>query len=88
MPRALHPVALAAFLLAGCATAPTPDPVLVLTPAQCRAVSERPTRPELPISTLAPGAQPSAVVRAYAATVEVLKGYGEALEQLLDSCKP
>ncbi|MNU44082.1 hypothetical protein D3C71_328880 [compost metagenome] len=78
-----------AALLAGCAiTAPAPAPIVVPTPVPCRAAAERPPRPELPLSTLAPGAQPSVVVRAYAATVEMLKGYGEALELLLDSCKP
>lgn len=70
--------------LCGCASAPQPLPerVLVPVPVECPR-PEVPPRPQLPISELKEGAPSADVARAYAATVEALKGYAKQLEALL-----
>lgn len=44
----------------------------------------RPERPELPAATLQPTDSPDTVVRSLLMTIEVLQGYAEQLEALLD----
>lgn len=75
------------LLTTGCAAAPASRAEQILISTPCAAASSRPARPVLPISGLSAADEPSFVVKTYAATVEVLKGYGESLELLLDSCK-
>lgn len=72
-------------VLAGCASEPVIRTVEVRVPvaANCPAPPQV-VRPGLPIADLAPDSQPADVLRAYAATVEVLKGYCGELETVLD----
>lgn len=50
---------------------PCPEPVV-------------PVRPELPLSTVGPGSPADLVVKAYAASVEMLKGYAKELERIVE----
>lgn len=78
-------IAATALALTGCATAPQITTVPVARP--CPAAQERPARPELPIKHINNTDAPNVVVKAYASSVELLKGYAEALEEKLDACK-
>lgn len=74
-------ILIAALSAAGCATQP-PQVVRVPVAAECPAPALVP-RPALPVADLTPDAAPDAVVRAYAASLEALMGYAEALERQL-----
>lgn len=87
MKKLLFACAAAVFALAGCATNTAPTPVLIPTPVPCAAAQEAPARPVLPLKNIDSAAEPAAVIRAYAASVGLLQGYSEALEQLLGACK-
>lgn len=82
-----HPLLVAllalALLLSGCAT-PGPQIVRVPVAAECPAPAVVP-RPALAVADLTPDAAPDAVLKAYAATVEALMSYAEALETQLDA---
>ncbi len=78
------------FLL-GCAArppAPVPQTVVADVPVARRVYCDVkiPARPALPIAALAPSATPADVVRAYAASVALLKGAVVAREALLRGC--
>lgn len=90
MVKCVLPLILA--LLSGCAAAP-PNPIVatpvevkvpVLQPVYCPA--SWPKRPELPIAKLHHGSAPADTIRAYAASVVLLKGAVEQRELLLTSC--
>lgn len=75
--------ALAAALLAGCANTP-PAPVRVEIPVAIPCPARQPLqRPVLPIADLAPDAADAEVLRAVVASLELLTGYAQALEQQL-----
>ena len=75
---ALRVITLCVVLASGCATCP-PLPPLPVTHT-----TYRPERPELPAATLQPTDSPDTVVRSLLMTIEVLQGYAEQLEALLD----
>lgn len=87
--RLLPPVI---FLLAGCALAPPSPPASI--PVEVRVPIYQPVycasgpvgRPELPIGRLAPNSTPAATVKAYAATVAILKGAVLQRDALLAGC--
>lgn len=79
---------LAPLLLAGCASAPQPPvEVRVPVPVPCPAPPDT-VRPALPLADLTPDSPPDVVLRAYAASIEVLMGYAESVETLLDAYRP
>jgi hypothetical protein len=90
MVKCVLPLILA--LVSGCAAAP-PNPIVatpievkvpVLQPVYCPATW--PQRPDLPIAKLHHGSAPADTIRAYAASVVLLKGAVEERELLLASC--
>ncbi|MEW6648167.1 MAG: hypothetical protein AB1450_13290 [Pseudomonadota bacterium] len=75
-------VLLAVLSLAGCAPAPvitaaTPIPVPCPPPPPVE-------RPALPLENVTPASPPDDIARAFAASLELLGGYAERLEQVLD----
>ncbi len=80
-----------ALLAAGCATRPT-EPVVrtvrvdvpVATPVYCDAPPL--AKPELPIRDLGKGSTPADTVRAYAASIVILKGAVQQRDDLLKGC--
>jgi hypothetical protein len=88
---AIAAFALLLLALGGCAATPQPvqlpETVLVPVPASCP-VPNIPQRPRLPLADLPTDAQPDAVARAYAETVETLQGYARQLEALLEAYNP
>lgn len=75
----------------GCATRPAPVPpapftvdVPVPEPVYCSA--QAPARPALPISALSESSSPADTIRAYAASVIILKGAVEQLARILAGC--
>ncbi len=87
--RALVAAALAATLLAGCASTPrevirrVEVPVAVPCPAP-----QRPPRPHLPLIDLPPDAGAADIARATAASLEALTGYAQVLEVLIAGSAP
>ena len=78
--------------IASCATA-TPEvltpmevKVPVATPIYCRV--EKPEKPTLPIATLKADSAPADTIRAYAATIAVLKGAVQERDALIAGCAP
>lgn len=78
---------LAAAVLSGCAHhSAAPAPVLAEVPVAVPCPPPPPAvRPRLPIAELQADSAPGVVLRAYEASVVLLAGYAEHLEQLLDS---
>ncbi|MFZ5659178.1 MAG: hypothetical protein ACOY5C_04895 [Pseudomonadota bacterium] len=76
---------LAAAALSGCAHRPAAQ-TLAEVPVAVPCPPPPPTvRPRLPIAELQADSAPGVVLRAYEASVVLLAGYAEHLEQLLDS---
>ena len=91
MVKRLLPLSL--LLLAGCAlsppffgppAAPLEVDVPVLEPVYCQV--SPPARPALPIATLTAGSPPADTLRAYAATVILLKGLVRERDALIAGC--
>ncbi|MGH7917271.1 MAG: hypothetical protein ACREQE_07365 [Candidatus Binataceae bacterium] len=90
MVRRLLPLTLA--LLAGCASAPSlvpaPRPVMVkvpvFTPVYCEV--KQPPPPSLPVAKLGADSAPADTMRAYVASVILLKGALEQSDALLNGC--
>jgi hypothetical protein len=84
-------MAVAAIALVGC-SAQSPQSILtplevqvpVATPVYCEV--GKLTKPELPIAALKPNSAPDDTVRAYAATVAVLKGAVRQRDLVLQGC--
>lgn len=72
-------------LLAGCATVPKSVEIPVAVP--CPPPPEI-VRPHLPILDLSPESPPDNVIRAFAASIEVLAGYAAELETILSGYRP
>lgn len=77
-------------IISGCTTAPQPIPtpievqVPVATPVYCQ-VGEL-DKPALPLSTLKPDSAPADTIRAYAATVAILKGAVRQRDLAIEGC--
>jgi hypothetical protein len=90
MVRCILPPILA--LLMGCAAVPLPPPrpltvkVPVFTPMYCDVA--RPPLPKLPLTALKSDSAPGETMRAYVASVILLKGAVEERDALLGSCRP
>ncbi|MGH7935214.1 MAG: hypothetical protein ACREQN_18890 [Candidatus Binataceae bacterium] len=87
-----RPLPLILVLLAGCALAPpltaAPRPVMVNVPVYQRIYCKVPQlrRPALPIAQLTPTAMPADTIRAYAATVVLLKGAVKERDAVIAGC--
>ena len=83
--------ALGALLVAGCAAEVPPPPetvtaeVPVMTPVYCNV--QIPAKPALPLASLTPDSVPADTVRAYAASVALLKAAVVERDSLLRSCQ-
>ncbi len=84
-------LALGAAGVSGCATRGARPPAVPVTvdvpvpePVYCAA--QIPARPSLPISALSESSSPADTIRAYAASVIVLKGALEQLDGILGGC--
>jgi len=90
MVRCVLPLIL--VLTTGCAIAPPPIspgvPITVKVPIQVPVYCEPPrlARPALPIAALKPSSPPADTLRAYAATVVLLKGAVEERDAVLAGC--
>lgn len=91
-PRAIAMVAvIGAIAAGGCATAPPPAPRAIMVrvpvpieiPCQVAAMG----RPAMPIAELGADSAPADTVRAYAATVAILKGAVEQRDAALSGCE-
>lgn len=76
------------MIFCGCASKPAPVPIPVkndvIVTEKCPEPDDIPL-PDLPISSLEPGSSNEDTVRAYAASVEILKGTVSRQKILLDS---
>ncbi len=80
-------------MLEACAVAPPiapPRPVMVdvpvPTPVYCNAPELQ--KPTLALATLKPDSPPADTIRAYAASVELLKGAVIERDKIIDGCRP
>jgi hypothetical protein len=86
-------LASAVALLGACSVAPSnpplPLPVTVDVPVPTPVYCDAPAlpKPVLPLATLKPDSAPADTVRAYAASVELLKGAVIERDQDLDGCR-
>lgn len=86
-------IATVALVIGGCAVQP-PSPaftpievkVPIATPVYCQVA--KPAKPELPITALRPDSAPADTIRAYAATVAILKGAVRERDEELAGCAP
>ena len=91
MVKCVLPLILA--LLAGCALAPPagtfPAPVIVKVPVYEAVYCTPPKleRPKLPVGALVPDSSPADTLRAYAATVVLLKGAVEERDEVIAGCE-
>ena len=72
------------MLLTACATCPAPKEVEIPVPV-ANPNPQIPQKPSLPIAKLKPNSSPDAVIKAYAASVELLQGYSNQLITILHS---
>jgi hypothetical protein len=77
--------------VSGCATEgalppPVPVTVDVPVPEPVYCAAQIPARPSLAISTLSESSSPADTIRAYAASVVILKGAVEELDKILAGC--
>lgn len=70
------------LILAGCATTPRPPTAEIPVPVPCPPPPPL-SRPALPIAQLSADSPAPVVMRAYAASVNILQGYARQLEMLL-----
>ncbi|MGH7906266.1 MAG: hypothetical protein ACREP6_06530 [Candidatus Binataceae bacterium] len=88
--KMLAALMIGAALLAGCAAGPSAPPRLVEvkapipTPVYCAVPAL--VKPALPIAGLTPVSAPADTIRAYAATVVILKGAVEDRDQVIAGC--
>lgn len=70
------------LFLTACATCPAPKEVKIPVPV-ASPNPQIPPKPLLPIAKLKPNSSPDTVIKAYAASVELLQGYSQQLVTIL-----